>query len=187
MCILAIKIPGWLQNLPEPNFQKEGFAKCSHCAKTQCYSIEDDDMALKDKIGWETIPLYTINDWKPIIQLYYTTDMVVWAAIWYAVRMRYGKLHVCDINHFQVLLHVAQTGWPPLPLELAHSLHAILVSLYSQPYPSHSRPIGSYRFVPFGRNWICECFVGLPIVANDSIMTLFALPTGSLDKTFSKS
>ena len=71
---------------------------------------EDDDMALKDKIGLETIPLYTINDWKPIIQLYYTTDMVVWAAIWYAVRMRYGKPRVCDINHFQVLLHVAQTG-----------------------------------------------------------------------------
>ena len=87
-----------------------------------------------------------MHDWKPIIQLNCTTDMVVWAAIWYAVRMRYGKPHACDTSHFQVLLHVAQTGWLPLPLELAHSSHAYLVSLYSQACPSHSRPIGSYVY-----------------------------------------
>ena len=66
--------------------------------------------------GEKPVLLYT--DWKPIIQ-HCTTSMVVG----YRTRMGYGERNVSGANHFLSAssFHVAQTGWPALPLELAHS------------------------------------------------------------------
>ena len=136
---LAIEIPGWLQNLPKriikllfcqllslcknsilehwgwwhgPQGRNKVRKLLSLCKKT----LRMMTWPSRKEEGEKPVLLYT--DWKPIIQQC-TTTMVVG----YKTRMGYGERHVSGTNHFPSasLFHVAQTGWPALPLELAHS------------------------------------------------------------------